>query len=417
MHDLGFGERLKTRLQALGYWKNHRPDAARFALERGYRPQYIYAWLRDRVPDYENLIRLAQDLKVTAEWLKFGEQRAEVAASLSRPVGPERTIGAPRAKATMGASQLVTSTGPARVIEHPLLRLNELTEKLSRAEVELQEAIRAWRESEERFRQVFDDGPLGMGMADPEYRIIKVNRRYCEMLGYTEEELCRMTFLDITHPDDRALALEVHTRLYQEEPPYLQYEKRFLKKTGEIVFGRATVFVVKDRQGAPPYSLIMTEDITAQRLMEEELKRLAQQHELILHSVADGIYGTDAQGLAAFVSPAAVRLLGWEPDDVVGRDFHDFVHPRKPDGTPFTKEECPIAAVQGRATVVRGSDRWYRKDGATVAVEYVRAPIIRAGQVVGSVVTFRQQADAVPEPPARNRKATVRRKPLSRKRR
>jgi PAS domain S-box-containing protein len=324
------------------------------------------------------LIRLARDLDVTPEWLRFGEstgeQRLVVGATRPMENRRERASGLPGANVLR---QPESPQRPKRVIEHPLLRLNELTEKVSRAEAELQEAIRALSESEERFRRVFEDGPLGMGMADAEYRIIKVNRRYCEMLGYTEEELCRMTLLDITHPDDRALALEVHTRLYQEEPPYLQYEQRFLKKTREIVFGRATIFVVKDREGTPPHSMAITEDITAQRLMEEELKRPVQQQELVLQSVADGIIGSDARGLARFVNPAAVRLLGWEADDVIGQDFHNFAHPRKPDGTPFLKEECPITAAWDRAAVIRGNDQWYRKDGAMLAVEYVRAPIVQ----------------------------------------
>jgi len=67
MAQPGFAERLKSRLKALGYWKHDRPDVARFTLERGYRPQYVYAWLRDRIPDYENLLRLAQDLRVAPD--------------------------------------------------------------------------------------------------------------------------------------------------------------------------------------------------------------------------------------------------------------------------------------------------------------------------------------------------------------
>lgn len=419
MPNGGFGDRVKARLRALGYWKNDRPDTPRFALERGYRPQYVYAWLRDRIPDYENLIRLARDLSVTPDWLRFGAETDEqVVAAVGLRALEIRPMRAPAAyePVARGAYEHETPR-TARVIEHPMLRLGELTAKLSRAEAELQEVIRAWRESEERFRRVFEEGPLGMGMADPEYRIIKVNRRLSEMLGYPEDELCRMTVLDISHPDDRALAIEMHTRLYQQELPYVQHEKRYVKKNRDVLYARVTAFAVTDKEGGLPYSMAMVEDITAQKLMEAELRRLALEHELILQSAADGIYGTDAQGLAAFTNPAAVRLLGWETPDLIGRDPHDVVHPRKPDGTPYPKEECPIAAAAGQATVVRGNDRWYRKDGTTLAVEYVRAPIIQAGKVVGSVVTFREQAGAVPEPPPKVRGATAPRKPLPRKRR
>src|SRR3990167_7524098 len=82
----GVGARIQARLKALGFSKKGRPDILRFCQERGYRPQYVYAWLRDRLPVYENLVRLARDLGVSPEWLMFG-------------VGPVRAAGQPRAAA------------------------------------------------------------------------------------------------------------------------------------------------------------------------------------------------------------------------------------------------------------------------------------------------------------------------------
>ena len=398
MPNAGFGDRLKARLRALGYWKNDRPDTPRFALERGYRPQYVYAWLRDRIPDYENLIRLARDLNVTPDWLRFGAETDEQVAAAVGVRAPEtRMTRAPGYEPVARVAAEPETPRTARVIEHPMLRLGELTAKLAHAESELQETIRAWRESEERFRRVFEEGPLGMGMADPEYRLIKVNRRFCEMLGYHEDELTRLTYFDVTHPDDHALTRQLIAPLYRGQLPYLQFEKRLLKKTGDAVFAKITVFVIDDKHTSPPYSMAMVEDITAQKLMEEELTRLTQQQELILQSVADGIYGTDAQGLARFVNPAAVRLMGWEPEDLLGRDIHDFVHKFKEDGTPYPLEECPSYKLRGTTAIFRNqADVWWRKDGTAIQIEYTRAPIIRDGKVVGSVVTFRKGSELPP---------------------
>jgi PAS domain-containing protein len=201
MAQHGFGERLKSRLKAVGYWKHDRPDVARFALERGYRPQYVYAWLRDRIPDYENRVRLARDLQVAPNWLRFGDGAAEdqAVSAVSGRVLEHRRGPAPAPPGSTSARpkrEPDTAARTARVIEHPLLRLTELSEKLSTAESQLRDAIRALTESEERFRRVFDEGPLGMGIADPEGRLVKVNRRQCEMLGYREEELIGRPFLD-----------------------------------------------------------------------------------------------------------------------------------------------------------------------------------------------------------------------------
>ena len=77
----GVSERIKERLEALGYWKNDRPDVTRFARERGYLPSYVYKWLNEKVvPDYANLHKLAADLGVPMAWILFGDE--EVASLL-----------------------------------------------------------------------------------------------------------------------------------------------------------------------------------------------------------------------------------------------------------------------------------------------------------------------------------------------
>ena len=69
----GTEKRIRSRLEALGYWKEGRPDVSRFCREKGYLPQYVYAWLNGRVPVSANLIRLAADLAVPPAWLLFGD--------------------------------------------------------------------------------------------------------------------------------------------------------------------------------------------------------------------------------------------------------------------------------------------------------------------------------------------------------
>jgi len=80
----GVGRRIRQRLRVTGYWKDGRPDITRFCADKGYRPQYLYAWLGDRVPSYDNLVRLARDLDVATEWVMFGAG----ASGRSDPAGP-----------------------------------------------------------------------------------------------------------------------------------------------------------------------------------------------------------------------------------------------------------------------------------------------------------------------------------------
>ncbi len=88
----GTGDRIRGRLRALGYWKKGRPDVQRFCRERGYLPQYDYAWLEGRVPQFENLTRLGGDLAVPPAWLLFGDDVPDgwVGAEVRQLIRPNR---------------------------------------------------------------------------------------------------------------------------------------------------------------------------------------------------------------------------------------------------------------------------------------------------------------------------------------
>ena len=119
----GVGRRIRQRLKATGYWKAGRPDIARFCADKGYRSQYVYAWLGDRLPGYDNLVRLARDLDATAEWVMFGTSPAAGTRPAEIADGPK---AAPRA-------QLIDFT-----------RLREVTSRLVRLEAELEAIFRAF---------------------------------------------------------------------------------------------------------------------------------------------------------------------------------------------------------------------------------------------------------------------------------
>lgn len=127
------------------------------------------------------------------------------------------------------------------------------------------------------------------------------------------------------------------------------------------------------------------------RQRDIELANLRRQHQLILNSVVEGIYGLDLQGNVTFVNPAAARIIGWEIEDLIGKSMHAILHHSKCDGTPYPREECPIYAAFQDGTVRRVEDEvFWRKDGTSFPVEYVSTPIHdEKGELIGSVVTFR----------------------------
>jgi PAS domain S-box-containing protein len=116
------------------------------------------------------------------------------------------------------------------VINRALQETKEITER-KRAE-------KALKDSEERFRKVFEEGPLGMVIANPtEGKFLRANDLFCQLLGYTEEELKHLTFLDVTHPEHRRADMEAIKKLREGKIPKYVTEKRYLKKNGEILWG------------------------------------------------------------------------------------------------------------------------------------------------------------------------------------
>jgi PAS domain S-box-containing protein len=134
---------------------------------------------------------------------------------------------------------------------------------------ERKRAEAALRESEERFRRVFEEGPLGLALVGEGYRFLKVNGALCQMSGYPEAELLQMSFGDITHPDDLAADVEFADRLLKGDIPFCQQRKRCVSKKGEIIWISLTASLIRDREGEPIHGLAMIEDITEVKRNQE----------------------------------------------------------------------------------------------------------------------------------------------------
>ncbi len=132
----------------------------------------------------------------------------------------------------------------------------------------------ALRESEERFRRAFEEGPLGFAFVGKDHRILKANRALCQLLGYSETELLQLSFPEITHPDDVRADLEFAERLFRQEIPFYRMRKRYVKKNGEIIWVSLNATVIRDQKSESVYGLGMVEDITdVKRAHEESLAR------------------------------------------------------------------------------------------------------------------------------------------------
>src|SRR5215471_11689526 len=155
----------------------------------------------------------------------------------------------------------------------------------ARVDIERKRAELALRTSEEEFRTNFELAGIGQAQLDPDTgRFLRVNPRFCEMLGYSADELLNMTFFDITYPGD--LEQNIASWLHFTRGGSSQYrvEKRYVRKDGSIIWGEITATMLRDAQGQPLRTVSMIQDITERRLSEA----VFQSQKSALEMVAQG---------------------------------------------------------------------------------------------------------------------------------
>ncbi len=122
----------------------------------------------------------------------------------------------------------------------------------------------------------------------------------------------------------------------------------------------------------------------------------AETRDHILNAAGDAIYGIGMDGTATFVNKAAVDLLGWRLEDIVGTGVHEVHHHSHADGTPYPREDCPIYATIRDGQVHRvDNEVFWTADGRAVPVEYMSTPIVVDGSIKGAVVVFRSIEDRI----------------------
>lgn len=174
----------------------------------------------------------------------------------------------------------------------------------SRRLLEIENAL---LESEDRFFSAFENAPIGMGLISPSGALLKVNRAYCEMLGYSKEELLKKTVADITFPEDIEYSLDYYHRMIAGESLDGHMQKRYSSSSGSLIQAQLSISLVRNSTGDPLYFIVQVEDVTERKHTENELRNYQDHLELLVAKRTAALSAVNAELTAVNSQMAALN--------------------------------------------------------------------------------------------------------------
>jgi PAS domain S-box-containing protein len=233
------------------------------------------------------------------------------------------------------------------------------------------------RESEERFRGTFENAAVGIAHTDPTGRLLRVNEKFCAIVGYPRDELLQKTFQDITHPDDLAANLDLLAALIRDESPGYELEKRYVRKDGSPVWVELFTSLQRDAAGKPAYAIAVIQDISERKRLDEELRQANARLDLAVrgsnisiweYDMPDGVFEN-----ARMHQINAAGQLGYDRAErpTTYADVMALIHPEDRARTQRAMQACLAGETREYEVEYRmrrrdGSYRWILSRGVVV---------------------------------------------------
>ncbi|HEX3009678.1 MAG TPA: PocR ligand-binding domain-containing protein, partial [Bacteroidales bacterium] len=163
-----------------------------------------------------------------------------------------------------------------------LLNMTQLISDMTFQRMELQELNKTLKQSENKFRKIYENGPFGMALVGADYHFLSANTTFCRIIGYTEEELQHLTFAQITHPEDMDKDIPNVKKLIAGEIPFYKAEKRYVRKDGQVIWGALTVAANFRDDGQFLFNTAILIDITSQKIALEALRKSEERFRIAL---------------------------------------------------------------------------------------------------------------------------------------
>jgi PAS domain S-box-containing protein len=276
-------------------------------------------------------------------------------------------------------------SGGKRVV----LLLDDVTER--------ERAKEALSASEKRFRGVFDRAGIGIALVDMNGRIMEANPRLQEILGYTAEELSRLTFTEVTFPEDAGIDQNLFEAMIAGMWNSYVVEKRYLTKRGHLVWGRMTASLLLDEEGRPHYVIGMLEDITDRKRVERALRESEERLRAVLENSLDAAYRRNLQtDRYDYMSPVIERILGFTPEEMGAMSTDEVLDRTHPDDRVRVQEERARASAAGHGILeyrfrTKGGEYRWLADHFAVTRDAQGRSLFRSGVIRD--VTERKRAE------------------------
>ena len=246
-------------------------------------------------------------------------------------------------------------------------------------------------ESEERFRSIFQQAAVGLANVTLDGKFLQLNPRFCEMLGYTQEELLTKTVAEITHPDDRARIWPAMQSIISGEVPSFFQEKRYLRRDGSCFWSSTSVSLVRDGSGNIKHALAVIRDISDRKQAESQLIASENKFRSIFNHAAVGIiYGSlrDGHGKLLACNPRFCQMLGYTAAELAQLTVSAITHP---DDRAIPNLSRLIAGELQHFSMEK---RYLRKDD-TVMFAHTTVSLLRddAGNPLNTVVVVEDISD------------------------
>jgi PAS domain S-box-containing protein len=245
--------------------------------------------------------------------------------------------------------------------------------------------------SEGRYREMVESSLGFVFTCSMEGRVTAMNSFTAETLGYRADALVGRTATELMDAMGAARFQECLRTLETQE----EWQGALPIRRSDGVYRR---IALRSRRmqlpGERTFVLNHGMDVTEQHEADEALHRATRQRELILESVADGIYGIDLEGRLTFINEAGAHALGYTREQLAGRDMHLAIQHSHADGTPSSTSTSPILQALRRCEPIRmNNDVFWRRDGTAIPVEYSANPLMEEGRVSGMVVAFQDVSE------------------------